>query len=120
MEINNKSVEEFYETINEEERLKRQNVNKIELITTTHYLEKVIKPNSKILDACVGAGIYSFYFAEKGHQVYSRDLVEKNVECIKNNELNSKKIKEIFVGSILDLSRYEDESFDFIKKLGIP
>lgn len=118
MKIEQKSVEEFYNSINEEERLKRQNVNKIEFLTTIYYLDKNIKSKSKILDACAGAGIYSYYFAEKGHRVHCGDLVEKNVDDIKKNSSYMNILEDVFVGSILDLSRYENESFDVVLNLG--
>lgn len=46
---------------------------------TTRYLDKIINPNSKILDACAGTVIYAFYLAENGHKVTAGDLIEKNV-----------------------------------------
>ena len=67
MNIIQEYVEKFYESTNEEERLKRTNVNKIDFLTTTHFIDKSIESNSRILDACAGAGIYSYYFAYKGH-----------------------------------------------------
>ncbi len=118
MEIKDKSIEEFYESIEENFRLKRKNSNKIEFLTTVEYLSKYLEPDSRILDACAGGGIYSFYFADKGHQVYAGDLVEKNVEDIKNNMEEHSKLSDIFVGSILDLQRYNDESFDMVLNLG--
>lgn len=118
MEIKTESVEEFYNSIEEVERLKRKNVNQIEFLTTIKYLNKVLQPNSIVLDACAGGGIYSFYYADQGHQVYSGDLVEKNVEEIKRNQINHSKLKDVFVGSILDLRQYEDETFDLVLNLG--
>lgn len=118
MEIKNKTVESFYETINEDERLKRKKVNQIEFLTTVRFLDSVIEPKSKILDACAGSGIYSFYFAKKEHEVYSSDLIEKNVECIRKNQEAESQLKEISTGSILDLSRYKDDSFDVVLNLG--
>lgn len=121
MEIKSESVEAFYNSIDEQARLKRKNSNQIEFLTTTTYLDKVIKSNSKILDACAGGGIYSFYFADKGHQVYAGDLVDKNVAEIRKNQdmqMADFKLLEIFTGSILDLQRYENESFDVVLNLG--
>ena len=121
MEIKSESVEAFYNSIDEEARLKRKNSNQIEFLTTTTYLDKVIKPKSKILDACAGGGIYSFYLADKGHNVYAGDLVDKNVADIKKNQDNQmaeSKLLEIFTGSILDLQRYENEAFDVVLNLG--
>lgn len=118
MEIKSESIEDFYNSIEEDIRLKRKNTNKIEFLTTVEYLNKNIKPNSSILDACAGGGIYSFYFADKGHQVYAGDLVEKNVEDIQRAQKDHSELKEIFVGSILELQKYEDECFDVVLNLG--
>lgn len=118
MELKIKSVEEFYNNIDEEKRLKRKNVNKIEFLTTIDYLNRVINSRSKILDACAGGGIYSFYFADKGHQVYAGDLVKKNVENIKAYQKQHLKLEDIFVGNILDLHKYKDETFDVVLNLG--
>jgi 2-polyprenyl-3-methyl-5-hydroxy-6-metoxy-1,4-benzoquinol methylase len=118
MEIKSESVEDFYNSIEEDSRLKRKNTNQIEFLTTIEYLNKSMKPNSKILDACAGGGIYSFYLADQGHHIYAGDLVEKNVEDIRRNQNDHSKLKEIFVGSILDLHQYDDESFDVVLNLG--
>lgn len=118
MEIKSESVEAFYNLIDENSRLKRKNSNQIEFITTVEYLNKCVKPKSKILDACAGGGIYSFYLADRGHFLYAGDLVEKNVEDIRKNQNSHSKLKEIFVGSILDLCQYADESFDVVLNLG--
>jgi SAM-dependent methyltransferase len=121
MEIKSESVEAFYNSIDEKVRLKRNKSNQIEFLTTTFYLDKIIKPNSKILDACAGGGIYSFYLADKGHNVYAGDLVDKNVADIRKNQnvqMAASKLHEIFMGSILDLQKYENESFDVVLNLG--
>lgn len=118
MEIKSESVEAFYNSIDEEARLKRKHSNQIEFLTTVTYLDKCISPNSKILDACAGGGIYAYYLADRGHQLYAGDLVEKNVEAIRKNQENHAELKEIFIGSILDLQRYDHESFDTVLNLG--
>lgn len=118
MEIKNTSIESFYGSINEDIRLKQQNANKIEFLTTVKYLEDIIEPHSKILDACAGSGIYSFYFAEKGHFVYTGDLLESHVKDIRRTQKNGSQLQEIFVGSILNLSQYDDNSFDVVLNLG--
>ncbi len=121
MEIKSESVEAFYNSIDEKVRLKRNKSNQIEFLTTTYYLDKIIKPNSIILDACAGGGIYSFYLADKGHDVYAGDLVDKNVADIRKNQdvqMAASKLQEIFTGSILDLQRYNNETFDVVLNLG--
>lgn len=118
MEIKSESVEAFYNSIDESARLKRKNANQIEFLTTVEYLNRCIKPNAQILDACAGGGIYSFYFADRGHHVYAGDLVEKNVIDMKRVQKDHRPLKDIFVGSIMDLHKYNDETFDVVLNLG--
>ncbi|MDH8676866.1 class I SAM-dependent methyltransferase [Fusibacter bizertensis] len=118
MEIKSESIEDFYNSIDESARLKRKHTNQIEFLTTVEYLNKCIKPNSSILDACAGGGIYSFYFSDRGHQVDAGDLVEKNVADIISSQKDHSELNDIFVGSILDLHKYEDEKFDVVLNLG--
>lgn len=118
MEIKGKDIYDFYENIDEDMRLKRAKVNEIEFLTTTRYLDKIINPNSKILDACAGTGIYAFYLAEKGHQVTAGDLIEKNVNIMNDIQKENKSLERIYIGSILDLSDFEDNTFDVVLNLG--
>lgn len=118
MEIKDKDIYDFYENIDEDMRLKRAKVNRIEFLTTTHYLDKIINPNSKILDACAGTGIYAFYLAENGHKVTAGDLIEKNVNLMKDIQEESKLLEKIYRGSILDLSEFDDNAFDVVLNLG--
>ncbi len=115
MEILSSTVEAFYNDIEESERLKRKKVNRIEFLTTVRYLNAALMESSKILDACAGGGIYAHYLAACGHGVHACDLVAKNVEKINRG---GGSIEKIFVGNILDLSVYEDETFDAVLNLG--
>lgn len=108
----------FYENTEEDMRLKRTNVNRIEFLTTTRYLEKAINPNSKILDACAGTGVYAFYLASNGHKVTAGDLIEKNVGLMKDVQEENKLLEKIYKGSILDLSEFDDNTFDVVLNLG--
>lgn len=107
-------VVEYYKNYDEEGRLKR---HKFEYLTTVEYLNKVLKPGSKILDACAGTGIYSFDLAEKGHEVTSCDLVPHNVELMKKHE-KTELLDHIQVANVLDLSAFEDECFDVVLCMG--
>lgn len=118
MEIKDRDIYDFYEEIDEDMRLKRKKVNEIEFLTTTRYLDKTIKPNSKILDACAGAGIYSFYLAGKGHKVTAGDLIEKNVNIMRDIQKENNALKKIYKGNILDLSDFNDNTFDVVLNLG--
>ncbi len=73
LELKTDQVVTFYESIDESVRLKRSNANQIEFLTTTEFLNRYIKADDKLLDACAGAGIYAFYYADRGLEVSIRD-----------------------------------------------
>lgn len=59
-------VVESYENYKEKNRLTTNNARKIEFITTTRVLDKVIGAKSNILDCAAGTGVYAFWLAIKG------------------------------------------------------
>ncbi|TCL58073.1 methyltransferase family protein [Kineothrix alysoides] len=112
------NIDEFYNNeCLEEERL-NSGIGQIEYITTMKYMKSLCPPNSNILDACAGAGKYAFQLAQLGHNVTAGDLVEINVEKIKEQNKKVNSLIEIYQGSILDLSRFKEESFDVVLNLG--
>ena len=118
MKIDKNDLVYFYENNDESIRLKRKRVNSIEFLTTMKYLDEVCPKECKILDACAGCGVYSFPLANLGHHVTAGDLVEFNVEQIHKKQNTNPILDKIYTGSILDLSKFEDNSFDVILNLG--
>jgi len=108
------SVVEYYNNYDEDGRLKR---HKLEYLTTVEYFNRLFKPGSKILDACAGTGVYSFYLAEQGHSVISGDLVPNNVDLMKQHE-RADLLQDIQVMNVLDLSALAEESFDVVLCMG--
>ena len=113
------SILKYYEEYDEDKRLFKSNMNKLEFITTIEKLNSIIKSGDKIIELGAGTGNYSFYYNDKGHEVVALDIVLKHVEIIeqKIKEKNSKKIKT-YLGSAIDLSEFSDESFDVVLCLG--
>ncbi|MCL2254348.1 MAG: class I SAM-dependent methyltransferase [Lachnospiraceae bacterium] len=107
----------YYENYDEEGRLFRDKVHLPEWLTTIRYFNRLFLPESKILDACAGTGRYSFYLAEKGHTVTACDLVEHHINIIKENP-NANKLTATAVCDVLDLSCFEDNSFDIVLCMG--
>lgn len=109
-----------YENYSEDERLIKDKAHKIEFITTTHMLDKLIIPSSRILDVGAGTGRYSIYFGEKGHSVYALEYVPHNLAIIQNklDGLNGNYNIEAALGDGRDLTRFEDESFDVVLCMG--
>ena len=98
-------------------RLTRDNEHMTEYLTTIRYFDKLIAPESHILDACAGAGIYSFYLAEQGHIVTAGDLVPHHIDQIKAHP-NASKLAHATVCNVLDLSQFVDNSFDVVLCMG--
>ncbi len=101
----------------EEERLIRDKMHHIEFVTTTKYIDRYLKAGSRILEVGTGTGIYSLYYANKGYQVDALELVEANLDVMKSKIKDNMKIKAI-QGNALDLSMYEDNTFDITLVLG--
>lgn len=111
-------VKEFYkQTYDEDERLTKDKTHQVELITTTTYIDKYLKKGDKILEVGAGTGAYSLYYARQGYEVESIELSEVNLAILKSKitpELNIKAHQ----GNAIDLSRYEDNTFDITLVLG--
>lgn len=112
------AVELWYDKEYDEwERLER---HKIEFEITKRYLDEYIKgENLRIFDIGGGPGRYSFYLAQKGHQVSLLDLSRNNIHVArgKSRELGIW-LEDYIKGNALDLSIHEPESYDVILLMG--
>lgn len=108
---------EYYETYEEDIRLKKDNVHKIEYITTMHFLMKHLPVKCSVLDCCSGTGIYAFPLAEAGYKVTAGDFMEKHVNFI-NSSAKRELLKTVYCGDVLDMSRFADNTFDSVICLG--
>lgn len=80
------NVSNYYESIDEASRFSR-NSRKIEFLTTTHMLKGIVSEGACILDVGAGAGVYSFYYAERNHRVVAIDITPKHIEKINEKSL---------------------------------
>lgn len=108
-------LEDYYSHFDEDGRLKTRH-GYVEFMTNMHYILKYLNENHdlKILDVGAGTGAYSVYLDKLGYQVTAVELTEHNIEIFKKKESNCKIIK----GNALDLSMFEDNSFDVILLFG--
>lgn len=110
-------VQKIYEVFDENSRLNRSKAARVEFLTTVRYIERYVKPGGRILDVGAGAGEYSLYFARKGYEVCALELAENNIKAFRQ-KLTPEDDIELVQGNALDLSRYEDGSFDAVLLFG--
>lgn len=101
----------------EDDRLTSDKMHYIEFVTTTTYIDKYLKKGDRILEIGAGTGAYSLYYANKGYQVDAVELVQANVDVMKSKIKHNMNINAI-QGNALDLSMYEDNTFDITLCLG--
>lgn len=89
----------------------------LEFITTTNYIDKYLKPGDRILEIGTGTGQYSLYYASKGYELDSLELVSRNIDIMRSKVTNSMNIK-ITQGNAIDLLMYDDNTFEVTLLLG--
>lgn len=120
-----KSVENYYNKSTEYEwnRLVRDQYHKLEWDTTQIFLKKHLPKKGLILDAGAGPGRYTVDLAKKGYDVVLLDYSKGNVELAKikvKEAKQEKKVKDFIQGTIVNLSKFKDNSFDAVICLGGP
>ena len=110
-------VEKLYQIFDEDTRLTRSRAARVEFLTNTRYIEEYLKPGARILDIGAGAGEYSLYFARKGYEVSAVELSGSNIEAFRRKLTPGDRI-DLVQGNAVDLSRYEDHSFDGVLLFG--
>lgn len=113
--MNEKNLITYYNKFNEDKRLNSRH-GQIEFITSMKYIHKYLKPikNPTILDVGAGCGRYSITLADEGYDVTAIELVKHNLRVIENKSKNVK----AYQGNAIDLSRFQDETFDLVLLFG--
>ena len=107
----------FYDDIDEDSRLNRSRQGQLEYITTMNYIHRYAKTGAKILEIGAGTGRYSIALAKEGYNVTAVELVETNLEVLKNNSVGIENIIS-YQGDALSLDRFEDNQFDITLLFG--
>ena len=85
---------------------------------TVHIMDRYIHPGCSILDIGGGPGHYSVHYARQGHPVTLLDLSDENVRFAKKKARQYGVKIAALQGDALDLSRFQDESFDNVFLMG--
>ncbi|MBB6480412.1 class I SAM-dependent methyltransferase [Spirochaeta isovalerica] len=97
----------------------RHERHRFEFPVTMHFLERFLKPGSRILDIGGGPGRYTLALAEAGHNVTLFDLAEANIAMAKEKADQMNLAVENFIqGDARDLSSLDGELFDAILIMG--
>lgn len=110
---------EFFDYYNRGREKDRYSRCFIEFTRTKDILDRNMDTNKKnVLDMGGGAGFYSFWLADKGYNVYLRDIVPLHMEQAKQEEIKSNiKLASIAVGDATCFE-FEDNFFDYILLFG--
>jgi ubiquinone/menaquinone biosynthesis C-methylase UbiE len=104
-------------------RLVRSPYFQLEFDTTMHFLEKYLPKKGRILDAGGGPGRYTIELARLGYHMVLLDFTPANLDFARRKIRQAKvqdRVEEVVEGSITDLSRFGDESFDAVICTGGP
>src|SRR4030042_2641622 len=118
-------VKEFYavQVRQEWRRLVKDAYHRLEFDTTLHYLDKYLPHSGLILDAGGGPGRYTLEPAKKGYEVVLLDATQAQLDFAKRQVRRfglRNRVKEITIGSIVDLSKYNSGTFDAVLCTGGP
>jgi ubiquinone/menaquinone biosynthesis C-methylase UbiE len=120
-----KAVEHYYSkmALNEWRRLTRDAYHQLEFKTTMHYLKMYLPPDGYVLDAGGGPGRYTIELAKMGYDValvdFTAELLTRARIQINKAGVN-KQVRLVAQGTICDLSRFDDATFDAVVCLGGP
>jgi ubiquinone/menaquinone biosynthesis C-methylase UbiE len=111
-------LEEYYNSSDEEIRLLSQH-GQVEYLTTMKYIHECIDrmTSPAILEVGAGTGRYSVALAKEGYSVTAVELVPHNLEILRSKLDGTEPIKAL-QGNAMDLSAFNDDSFDLTMLLG--
>ena len=106
-----------YTEYDEDSRLISDKGHNVEYLTTMRYIQKYLKPGAKILEIGAATGRYSITLAQMGYDVTAVDLTPKYIDIMKSKSQGMNNFR-CMVADALDLSMFEDNSFDMVLNLG--
>lgn len=109
-------LEQYYNGYDENGRL-LTNHGRVEYLTTMRYIQRYVKPGSRILEVGAGTGRYSIALSRAGHRVTAVELIQHNIDVFKS-QLTPQDDIELLQGNAMELSALADDTFDAVLLLG--
>jgi 2-polyprenyl-3-methyl-5-hydroxy-6-metoxy-1,4-benzoquinol methylase len=118
-------VKEFYtgQVRAEWSRLVKNAYHRLEFDTTLHFLRQYLPAEGFLLDAGGGPGRYTLELARQGYNIILLDATQANLDFARRQVSRQglkTRVKQFTAGSIVDLSRFGDETFDAVVCTGGP
>ena len=110
-------INDFYTGYNEDIRLFKNRRGQLEMLTTMHYIHKVLPEPGAVLEIGAGTGRYSIALAKEGYQVSAVELAEQNFELLRKNSQGMDNLQAIR-GDAVDLRFLPDDRYDLTLLLG--
>lgn len=110
-------VSGFYARMDENGRLLGSRHGQLEYLTTMAYIHRYVNKAAKVLEVGAGTGRYSIALAKEGMDVTALELVESNLEILRENSRGVENLRS-YQGDAADLSRFADDTFDATLVLG--
>lgn len=101
----------------EEGRLTRTRSGQLEYLTTMSLVDEYAPRPCRVLELGAGTGAYSLALAREGNEVTALELVEKNVEILREKARGIENLT-VVRGDALDLGSFPDDAFDLTLCLG--
>ena len=112
----NQYLIEYYNRGFEDGRLASRH-GSVEFLTTMRYIERYLKPGSRVIEIGAGTGRYSHALARQGYKVDAVELIAHNIEVFKQNTEIGENIT-IVQGNAMDLTGFTDNTYDVTLLLG--
>ena len=107
----------FYTQFDEDSRVVSSRQGQLEYRTTMAYIHRHAPAGSRLLEVGAGTGRYSIALAREGYDVTALELLEHNLAVLREQAAGLPGLRAC-LGDALDLSRFEDGSFDMTLMLG--
>ena len=107
----------IYNQYDEAARLGKTRHGQLEYAVTMNYIGRYLSEQSSIIEIGAGTGRYSIALAKAGHNVTAVELVEKNLEILRENSRGIDNLKA-YQGDATDLGLLGDDSFDITLVFG--